>query len=314
MSQVVSLCFSGNPRAILTHAEAWGRYLSFLRAHYEIRVFFHSWADQALLQTGERGFLEGQYRPGRFSDFDKLIELLKPQAFTIESVSAELEDKIARFPRVFLTGTQAPKRAILSQLYSIEQADRLRQAFEAREGASDVVLKLRFDLVPHLYTINEIAFILTNPDLPVLFAPRPSYHTHVGGGGGCTECHAYFHERFRSDRLRTDLRLYLRNHAWHANDICDLYAFASPMVMREYTSMFGRSRELWQQIERISDLLPASSYEFVPDPARGGEDGTLRHACNMEEDPYFFPEKLIRYNMKECLVIHAETTFLIARR
>ena len=314
----VAICFSGHPRTFLDHAASWDQYFSMIRREYVLSIYFHSWADQGLLQMSDGKYVEGALVPGFYPEFQELIRFLNPTAFAIESFSPELNAEIEKFPPVILSSWQANRRKILSQLYSIHSADRLRSDFETFEShTSDVVVRMRFDAVPQNFTLNEIRYVADHPSAKVLFAPSPTWHVHPGGGGGCSECHSFFD----ANRLHADLDFrvhdFLKHHRRHQNDICDLFAVGSPQTMERYAQIYRDARLLNAQIQDDVHPRVMQDYHLVSDgdaPPDQRIQTTSAYPFDIEESPVFVPEKLIRFQMAGFLVVHGESVVVIQRR
>ena len=289
-----------------------------IRREYILSIYFHSWADQGLVRMSGGEYVEGELVPGYYPEFQELIRYLNPIAFAIESFSPELNADLEKFPPVILSSWQASRRKILSQLYSIYSADCLRSHFEASENcSSDVVVRMRFDAVPHNFTLNEIHYVAKHPSAKVLFAPSPVWHVHPGGGGGCRECHAFFD----ANRLQADFdsctHEFLKHHRCHRNDICDLFAVGSPRTMERYAQIYRDARFLNAQIQEDVHPRVMQDYHLVPDsdePSDHRIQSTSAYPFDIEESPVFVPEKLIRFQMAGFLVVHGETVVVIQRR
>ena len=263
-------------------------------------------------------YIEGELVPGYYPKFLELIKYLNPTAFAIESFSARLNANTAGFPEVILSSWQASRRKILSQLYSLYSADRLRSRFEASENCpSDVVVRMRFDAVPQNFTLNEIHYVANSPSAKVLFAPSPAWHVHPGGGGGCCECHAFFDANWLQADFDSRAHDFLKHHLRHRNDICDLFAVGSPRTMERYARIYRDARPLNAQIQ--DDIHPRimQDYHLVQDsddPSGHRIQSTSAFPFDIEESPIFVPEKLIRFQMAGFLVVHGETVVVIQRR
>ncbi len=313
---VVSLCFSGNPRAILNYREEWQAYFDMLRTEHELRIFFHCWSETGLVRRSGGRFIEGTYQSGRYDSFDNLIAFLRPEAFRIESPVRSYDEILDVMGDIYVSVVQAHPRAILSQSHSIFQADEVRREHEKAHGPSDVVIRLRFDLKPTTLLMNEIRYIVRYPQHEVLFAPSPTWHMHPGGGGGCRGCHAFFdRERLQSD-YGARAAYFLRSHPAHDNDICDLYATGNPEVMRRYSGAFARIAETYQEVKRrLGEHI--SDYVVEPDGDRPGIlkiTGTRSGDFSLEASPIFVPEKIIREGLRDVVIVHGESCFMAERR
>ena len=314
----VAICFSGHPRTFLDHKASWDQYFSMICREYILSIYFHSWADGGLVRMSSGEYIEGELIPGYYPEFQELINFLNPTAFAIESFSPQLNADIKNFPPVILSSWQANRRKILSQLYSIYSADRLRLQFEATEGCpSDVVVRMRFDAVPQNLTLNEIHYVANHPSAKVLFAPSPAWHVHPGGGGGCRECHTFFDANWLQADFDSRVHEFLKHHCRHRNDICDLFAVGSPRTMEQYTRIYRDARHLNAQIQ--DDVAPhvMRDYHLTSDSSEFSDhriQATLAYPFDIEESPVFVPEKLIRFQMAGFLVVHGETVVVIQRR
>ena len=263
-------------------------------------------------------YIEGELVPGYYPGFQELIRYLNPTAFVIESFSPELDISYDRCTPVILSSWQASRRKILSQLYSIYSADCLRSQFEASKNClSDVVVRMRFDAVPHNFTLNEIRYVANNPSAKVLFAPSPAWHVHPGGGGGCGECHAFFDANWLQADFDSRTHEFLTHHRCHQNDICDLFAVGSPHTMKRYTRIYKDVRLLNAQLQGSIDPRVMQDYHLVQDsdePSDRRIHSTSAYPFDIEESPVFVPEKLIRLQMAGYLVVHGETVVVIQRR
>lgn len=312
---IVSICFSGHPRAFLDYKDSWSAYFDTIRARHELRIFFHCWSDTGLVRQQGKAFVEGSYEAGRFARLDELVAFLDPCAFQVQSATDAYEAEIAALGVIYVSSLQAPPRAILSQLHSIDLSNRLRTQWEAEADPADVVIKLRFDLVPARTPLHEIDFIVSHPDDPVLFAPSPDWHRHPGGGGGCAACHAAFEASRRSPDFSAQASRFLSRHRSHGNDICDLFAIASSPVMDRYCAMFRASEELYDIVKADSAAaIGRYSLEQPFENRRIQRIATTQVEFDIEASPILVPEKLIRANMRGNLVVHGESVFTIARR
>ena len=312
---IVSICFSGHPRAFLNYKERWAAYFDAIRARHQLRIFFHCWSDMGLVRQQDGRFIEGAYEQARYDAFDALIGFLNPCAFQIQSAIDAYEAEIAGLGTIYVSSLQASPTAMLSQLHSIHLSNRLRTQWEAQAGTADVVMKLRFDLVPARTILNEIEFVAAHPHDPVLFAPSPDWHRHAGGGGGCTECHAFFDAHFRAPDYSEQAGLFLSRHRSHRNDICDLFAVASSPVMDRYCAMFPQAAALYDVVR--SDNAAAIDGYSLDQPYENNQIRRIvaaRSGFDIENSPIFVPEKLIRVNMRDTVVVHGESLFTIARR
>lgn len=289
-----------------------------IRREFVLSIYFHCWADQGLVRMSDGKYVEGELVPGYYSEFRELIDYLSPAAFTIESFSPKLSADSAKFPSVVLSSWQANRKKILSQLYSIYRADRLRSRFEASENCpSDVVVRMRFDAVPHNFTLNEIRYVADHPSAKVLFAPSPAWHVHPGGGGGCRECHAFFDANWLQADFDSRTHEFLRHHRRHRNDICDLFAVGSPQTMERYAQIYRDARLLNALLQEDVNPRVMQDYRFVQDtddPSDRRIHSTSAYPFDIEESPVFVPEKLIRFQMAGYLVVHGETIVVIQRR
>ena len=314
----IAVCFSGHPRAFLEHVTTWNQYFSMIQSRYNLFIYFHCWADQGLVPLVDGQYIEGQLISGYYDAIQDLIKFLRPAAFSVESISPELWQKCENFPSVILSSWQASRRKILSQLYSISRADVIRETFEASENVkSDVVVRMRFDAVPHNFTLNEINYVAAHPEANVLFAPSPAWHVHPGGGGGCTECHSFFDANWLKDGFEARAREFLQDHLCHGNDICDLFAVGSPRTMKHYTNIYSNAEVLNARIQNAAGPHVMRNYHLVPDEENSSDrriHATLEHSFDIENSPIFVPEKLIRSQMAGFLVVHGETVVVIHRR
>ena len=302
----------------MEHTASWDQYFSMIRREYALSIYFHSWADHGLVRMSGGGYVEGELVPGHYPEFQELIRYLNPAAFAIESFSPELNTVAENFPPVFLSNIQANRRKILSQLYSVRFADRLRSQFEAsRNCPSDVVVRMRFDAVPQNFTLNEIRFVADHPNAKVLFAPSPAWHVHPGGGGGCVECHAFFDAHWLQADFDSRTHEFLKHHRRHRNDICDLFAVGSPQAMERYAQIYRDVRLLNAQVQEDVHPQVMQGYHLVQDsdePADRRIHPSAALPFDIEESPIFVPEKLIRFQMARFLVVHGETVVVIQRR
>lgn len=245
-----------------------------------------------------------------------MTAFLRPNAYTIASDAPDLDTAIDLFPPALLTVVQASRRPLLSQLYSIGQADLLRQRYDRLHGPSDVVVKLRFDLRPLTKTFNEIDFLCAHPGVPVIFAPTPAIHGHPAGGGGCTMCHTFFDNHFRSPDFDILLNAYLSTHGDHVNDICDLYAIAGPQGMTHYTGALRNAAAIYYRILHIYRDVPVQLWSTEPDTddLRDLRVLDMKHyPGGLEHAAFFFPEKILRFGLGSYMVVHAESSFSIYR-
>ena len=313
---IVSLCFSGQPRSILTYREEWQEYFRMIREQHELRIFFHCWSDRGLVVKAADRFVEGVYHNETYDSFDNLIALLKPFAFRIESSGGSYASLIKQLGDIYITTVQPRPEFVLSQLHSIHQADVIRREYDATHGPSDAVVKLRFDLKPHILLTHELDYVVAHPDRDVLFAPNPLWHVHPGGGGGCTVCNAFFEARQSGDADDPSERRFLASHPYHANDICDLYAISNSRTMRAYADAFPNIRKIYDAMKTVfKDQL--ADYVVEPDKVFGNVRkimGTVSGHYDLERSPAFVPEKFIRQNMRRFVVVHGRSMFVIERR
>jgi hypothetical protein len=260
-------------------------------------------------------FVEGKYEVGRYSSFDELIAELNPTKFLIEAESPELQRVISEFEAVRLSRDQAPKANILSQLYSIESADRIRRAFEQTAATSDAVFKARFDIVPERFHLDELEYIVEHPGVPILFAPSPHSHRHGGGGAGCRACNAIFTRIQHDADLKLGVRDHLSRHSFHTNDICDLYSISNPEVMTSYASLFSRSTAIWRDIQTFTKLSKEHDHQFAVDAGDLKDRRLVNHAVDLEQEVHcFYPEKLIRFGVRDIMIVDSDLIFHIMRR
>lgn len=248
----------------------------------------------------------------------ELIDFLHPAAFAIESISPELFQKSRSFPPVVLSSMQGSRQKILSQLYSLSHADAIRKNFEASENTqSDVVIRMRFDVVPYTFTLNEINYVAAHPNMRVLFVPSPPFHVHPGGGGGCQDCHSFFDANWLRGDFESRAQEFLPCHRRHANDICDLFAVGTPQTMKHYTQIYSKAHLLIDQIQHSIDPRIIQYYCLVQDGEEASDQriqAASTYLFGIENSPIFVPEKLIRFQMAGFLVVHGETVVVIQRR
>lgn len=312
--KIVSLCFSGHPRVFLNYKDSWEKIFDSFRERYELRLFFHAWANRGLLKMAGGHFAEGQYEVERFSSFGELLDFVNPSSFMIESKSDELEEAYQKFDPVLLSFNQASKYAILSQLYSIEKADKLRRRFDKDHGESDVVFRLRFDLSPDLLDFSDVEYLIAHPDVPVIFAPSAETHVHPGGGAGCRVCNKFFLECRETPNFLARLGEFFSNHGHHGNDICDIYALGNARMMSVYSSMFSRSSDIWQKIRSFSALTDISEIPTRGDPGNLQDSRIAPHGHDYEERIHcFYPEKLLRFGTEGALVVDSQSIFRLRR-
>ena len=314
----VAICFSGHPRIFLNNTASWDQYFSMIRSEYDLSIYFHCWADHGLVHFSNGKYIEGEFENGYYPDFQRLISYLQPAAFCIESFSPEVIEKGRNLSSVILTSWQAGRKKILSQLYSISRSDALRRNFERSEcKASDVIIRMRFDVKPANFTLNEIRYVAVHPEMDILFAPSPAWHGHPGGGGGCKECHAFFDDNWLKDGFERCINQFIERHPQHSNDICDLFAVGNPSVMKRYANIFNDAEQLNFRLLQSANRSLLDDYELVPDADDVRDKriaGTKRTPWDIERSPAFIPEKLIRLQMIGSLVVHGESIFIIDRR
>ena len=313
---VVSLCFSGQPRSILTYREEWNEYFRMIRGQHELRIFFHCWSNRGLVVKAADKFIEGVYHNEIYDSFDNLIAFLKPSAFRIESSGGSYRNLIRDLGSIYITTVQPRPEFVLSQLHSIHQADVIRRDYDALHGPSDAVVKLRFDLKPHILLTHELDYVMTHPDHDVLFAPNPGWHVHPGGGGGCVVCDAFFETSRSTLRDDASVRRLPPSHPFHANDICDLYAISNSRTMRIYADAYSNIRKIYDSMKTVfKDEI--ANYVIEQDTVFsnvGKITGTVSGHYDLERSPAFVPEKFIRQNMRRFLVVHGRSMFVIERR
>ncbi len=308
----VAICFSGHSRAFLRYKPQWQDFFDDLRQEFALDIFYHMWSSTGYLEHSNGVYVEGTYAEEDFSSIDLVNNFLKPKSYCVESNSAVLNAKLSNFPHVYLNHRQSGKQRILSQLYSIEQADRLRRDHEARHAPSVAVMRMRFDLAPcnrmqGELIRKEVRHIIENPAVPVIFGSNPAYHGHYGGGGGCQFCDAAFRaagsQAFQVPRHR------------HTNDLCDLFALGSPACMEAYSSLFTHAETIWGRVRadcKCPDALGLTPY-------RDSEDANdLRFVLNGEQLEHelhcFYPEKLLRFHLEGIAVVNSASEFHICRR
>jgi hypothetical protein len=101
----------------------------------------------------------------------------------------------------------------------------------------------------------------------------------------------------------------------HGNDLCDLYALGSPAAMALYASLFTNARTIWAEIEAQSKspdelgLLPCS------DDDNPNDKRVLLDGDQTENGLHcFYPEKLLRFHLKDIAVVNGASEFHICRR
>lgn len=309
----VAVCFSGHPRAFLRYSDQWRTFFGGINDEFELRIFYHAWAETGFVKLENGSFKEGTYETAAFTAIDELNRALNPTSFCVETGSSRVNLAAEKFPGVYLNERQAAKRHILSQIYSVEQADRLRQDYDERHAPSTAVMRMRFDLVPADSTqgrkvCDEMRYVADNADTRIIFGTSPNFHRHPGGGGGCQACD----RAFRAAGMPSGFSM-PRHH--HGNDLCDLYALGSPAAMALYASLFTNARTVWAEIEAQSKspgelgLLPCSD-DDNPNDMRVLLDGDQTENglhC-------FYPEKLLRFHLKDIAVVNGASEFHICRR
>lgn len=259
------------------------------------------------------GFKEGTYEDVAFTAIDELNHFLKPTSFCVESGSSSVNLTAKKFTGVYLNERQAAKRYILSQVYSVEQADKLRQDYDEQHIPSVAVMRMRFDLVPgdglQGYKVrNEMRYIADNPNARIIFGTNPNYHRHPGGGGGCQICDM----AFRTADMPSDFSM-PQHH--HGNDICDLHALGTPATMALYASLFTNAQTIWAKVEAQSkspDILGVLPY---PDDDNPIDKRVLLDGDQTENGLHcFYPEKLLRFHLQDVAVVNSASEFHICRR
>lgn len=288
-----------------------------IRGHYNLAIYFHCWADQGLVPCVDGKYAEGHLIPGYYQRMQELVDFLCPAAFAIESALPDLVWKNKNFPSVILSSMQGSRRKIFSQLYSINHANAILEAFEASERIqSDVVVRMRFDVVPHTFTLKEINYVAAHPNMRVLFAPSPAFHVHPGGGGGCQDCQRFFDANSLRGDFEICIQKFLKYHRPHANDICDIFAVGSSKTMKHYTQIYNKAHLLIGQIQDSINPRIMQDYCFVQDDEEASDrriQSTSAYPFDIEESPIFVPEKLIRFQMAGFLIVHGETVVVIHR-
>ena len=311
--QPVAICFSGHPRSFLHYSEQWKNFFETINDEFELRIFYHAWADNGFVKLVNGSFKEGSYETVAFTAIDELNQFLNPTSFCAESGSSSVNRAAKEFPDVYLNEKQAAKRHILSQIYSVEQADKLRQDYDEWHVPSVAVMRMRFDLVPadnsqgHKVR-DEMRYIADNQDARIIFGTSTNYHRHPGGGGGCQACDM----AFRAANMPSNFSM-PRHH--HGNDICDLHAIGSPAAMALYASLFTNAQTIWAKVtaqSKTPDELGVLPYFDDDNPS----DKRIKLDGDQTENGLhcFYPEKLLRYHLQDVAVVNSASEFHIYRR
>lgn len=313
MTRQVALCFSGHPRAFLRYGARWKEFIDSIREEFELQIFYHMWSSTGLLEIADGGFRTGTYEDNAFMFIDQINEILSPASYCIETETVELNKRIEGFPSVYLNQSQSSKGRILSQIYSVEKSDKIRQYYEYRQSPSIAVIRMRFDLVPSddmqaHKVIEEIRYIVDHPDEAIIFGTSPTYHRHHGGGGGCTYCDTAY-------RTRDTLKHFCVPEHQHSNDLCDLYAIGSSRSMAVYCSLFTHAETIWAEASLKSKSTEALGITPYPDQDNPQDTRVFLTGEQLEHDLHcFYPEKLLRFHLKDIAVVNSMAEFQIRRR
>lgn len=309
----VAICFSGHSRAFLHYSAYWREFLETINDEFDLRIFYHTWADTGFVKSVNGNFKEGTYETVAFTAIDDLNHFLNPTSFCIESGSSSVNLAAKAFSSVYLNERQAAKKYILSQIYSVEQADRLRQDHDERHVPSVAVMRMRFDLVPadssQAYKVrDEMRYIADNPNVRIIFGTNPNYHRHPGGGGGCQVCDM----AFRAAGMPNDFSMPRHD---HSNDICDLHALGSPAAMALYASLFTNAQTIWSKVETQSKSPAELGVLPYFDDDNPNDKRILLDGDQTENGLHcFYPEKLLRFHLQDVAVVNSTSEFHILRR
>lgn len=87
--------------------------------------------------------------------------------------------------------------------------------------------------------------------------------------------------------------------------------------MERYARLYDDAEALFTRMMQNVDRQLVDDYRLAPDPEDERDSrivGTASTTWDIEESPIFIPEKLIRYQMSDFLVVHGETMAVIQRR
>ena len=137
----IAVCFSGQPRYL---EYALPEILDNILATNSPDVFYHAWySENDVNLTYDSSIPQQSGKMGSaYPNTDKILEhYLSPKKSKIEN---QIEFDIAKTLKSAPTALSQP---LVSQFYSIQQADKLRQQYEKENGFEyDIVIKTRFDL------------------------------------------------------------------------------------------------------------------------------------------------------------------------
>ena len=173
---------------------------------------------------------------------------------------------------------------IVSQLYIRQKSISLVNLQEY-----DLIILSRTDISQFNISHQDFHRAYSNNQILIV---NSGTHTHTGGGGGCQKC---------STKKRCDLE-------YHANDICDHWCMGSPLVMKEWTTIFDNVLDLYKNIQMTTPLNSIKdvsrndnleqnqiSFKFVNQNVMLMEN--LVHC--------FYPEKIMRSAFKDYQIIDA---------
>ena len=314
----VSLMFSGNPRAMLSHKQEWTNYFTTLRERHEVKIFVHAWTEQGFVKhhpTMHGRFWDGHYETGAYQNFPELLDFLQPTGSFVQEHFRDYSAELKGVGDIYVSSDQGSVHAIMSQLHSIHLANELRKTHSC-----DVAIRLRMDLDPQRVTTKEVDWINYYPEAPLLFAPNPSRHPHPGGGGGCLTCGEFFKTCFQRHDLMKRYGTFCAGHGAHTNDICDIFALGNPTTMDTYCGMFDRIKTIYPQVREVLSAeigrydLDVQEFDGYTIKRIKGSVFRPGGECNLEGSPIFVPEKLLRFHMKDYIVLHSESIFGVRRR
>jgi hypothetical protein len=174
-------------------------------------------------------------------------------------------------------------------------------------------MKVRFDLTPATVGTPEMCYIAEHPEVPVIFAPSPSFHRHPGGGGGCRTCNEMFLRD--QDTTLTNGRDFYRRHPCHSNDVCDLFALGGPDAMSLYSSLYSQSARIWRKAQAYMARNKIRMPLTMSDPMNPVDRRIVTNNFDAEQSIHcFYPEKLIRFGVTPALIVDSDITFHIKRR
>lgn len=309
----IAVVFSGNPRNFMDeYNRTWIYFFQRLANLGNCDIFFHSWTNE------KRVIREGIYEDKPYLHFDAIKKVLSPKLFKIEEESVFetlYRNEFASFP-VYLLRPQAAKKHILAQLYSIYQADLLRRQYEeTNKFKYDCVIKLRFDMRLDFFDDREIFLFKTYPEYQnMILTPNPKAHPHPGGSSckRCMDANTTYHRYYAKKQI-----MFNTHTDEHDSDLCDIYAIGSSDSMTQYANAFLNCKSLYAPLyaETKRKLQYHNNAVQESCPVESCDTRLTIRPWKLIETDFncFYPEKIQRHNLKNLMVLPANTVFKVVR-